>query len=95
VTKDSTEALIGPRPFAKPSMSCFPVPSLQSIMPAQPRFELFNDTAGEWRWRLVATNGEIIADSGEGYTSKQGAKRGIESVKRVAEDATVVERSDE
>ncbi|WP_224338127.1 HVO_2922 family protein [Haloprofundus halobius] len=45
-------------------------------------FEVFRDKAGEWRWRLVATNGNIIADSGEGYQSKQGVKRGIESVKR-------------
>lgn len=56
------------------------------------RFELFVDAADEWRWRLVASNGNIIADSGEGYSSKQGAKRGIESVKRVAPDAAVEER---
>jgi uncharacterized protein YegP (UPF0339 family) len=54
-------------------------------------FELFVDAADEWRWRLVASNGNIIADSGEGYSSKQGAKRGIESVKRVAADAEVRE----
>jgi len=59
------------------------------------RFELFRDRADEWRWRLVASNGEIIADSAEGYASKQGAKRGIESVKRVAEDAAVVDADGE
>jgi len=64
-------------------------------MPAQARFELFLDRAEEWRWRLVASNGEIIADSAEGYASKQGAKRGIESVKRVAEDAAVVDTAGE
>jgi len=53
------------------------------------RFELFQDAAGEWRWRLVASNGKIIADSGEGYSSKQGAKRGIESVKQGAPNATI------
>ncbi|MEF8790051.1 MAG: HVO_2922 family protein, partial [Haloarculaceae archaeon] len=47
-------------------------------------FEVYRDSAGEWRWRLVASNGNIIADSGEGYSSKQGAERGIESVKRNA-----------
>jgi len=52
-------------------------------------FEVFRDSAGEWRWRLVASNGNIIADSGEGYSSKQGAERGIESVKRNAADAEV------
>ncbi|WP_266082016.1 HVO_2922 family protein [Haladaptatus caseinilyticus] len=60
-------------------------------MPRKPRFELYQDTADEWRWRLVATNGNIIADSGEGYTSKQGAKRGIQSVKKSASNAQVIE----
>ncbi|MFB6102052.1 MAG: HVO_2922 family protein [Haloplanus sp.] len=60
-------------------------------MPAQPVFELYQDSASEWRWRLVATNGNIVADSAEGYASKQGAKRGIRSVKRIAPDADVRE----
>jgi uncharacterized protein YegP (UPF0339 family) len=59
-------------------------------MPTAPRFELYRDNADEWRWRLVVANGNIIADSGEGYVSKQGAKRGIESVKTSAPDAQVV-----
>jgi len=59
-------------------------------MPSEPRFHVYQDNAGEWRWRLVTPNGNIIADSGEGYVSKQGAKRGIESVKRNAPEATVV-----
>lgn len=50
---------------------------------------MFRDSADEWRWRLVAANGNIIADSGEGYRSKQGVERGIESVKRSAPDAEV------
>ncbi len=58
-------------------------------MPRDPRFELYVDGAGEWRWRLVATNEEIIATSGEGYVSKQGAERGIESVKRAVPNADV------
>lgn len=31
--------------------------------------ELYRDKAGEFRWRRKAGNGEIVADSGEGYTS--------------------------
>ncbi len=58
-------------------------------MPSEPTFEVYEDSAGEWRWRLVAVNGNIIADSGEGYTSKQGATRGIESVRRTAPEAVV------
>jgi uncharacterized protein YegP (UPF0339 family) len=52
-------------------------------------FEVYKDNADEWRWRLIVLNGNIIAASGEGYTSKQGAKRGIESVKKNARDATI------
>ncbi|WP_227356801.1 HVO_2922 family protein [Haladaptatus salinisoli] len=59
-------------------------------MPIESTFELYQDTAGEWRWRLVVSNGNIIADSGEGYKSKQGAKRGIRSVKNNAPNARVV-----
>ncbi|MEL7561581.1 HVO_2922 family protein [Dehalogenimonas sp. 4OHTPN] len=45
------------------------------------KFELFQDKAGEYRWRLRHQNGNIIADSAEGYTSKSSAINGIESVK--------------
>ena len=58
-------------------------------MPNGPTFEVFQDSAGEWRWRLVVSNGNIIADSGEGYQTKQGAERGIESVKKNAARARV------
>ena len=59
-------------------------------MPRGPKFEIYQDGANEWRWRLVVSNGNIIADSGEGYSSKQGAERGIQSVKRTAPDAQVI-----
>ena len=54
-------------------------------------FELFTDKAGQWRWRLRHTNGNIIADSGEGYASRQKCKQGIESVKQNAPDAEIVD----
>lgn len=59
-------------------------------MSPKARFELYQDTADEWRWRLVVPNGNIIADSGEGYASKQGAQRGVQSVKSRAPDAEIV-----
>jgi uncharacterized protein YegP (UPF0339 family) len=55
-------------------------------------FELYVDDRDEWRWRLVHDNGNIIADSGEGYDQRQGARNGIESVKSNAPDASIVER---
>lgn len=33
-------------------------------------FEIYKDSAGEYRWRLKAGNGKVIADSGEGYVEK-------------------------
>ena len=55
-----------------------------------PKFEMYEDKAGEFRFRLKARNGEIIAVS-EGYTAKAGCINGIESVKKNAPEAEVVE----
>jgi uncharacterized protein YegP (UPF0339 family) len=52
-------------------------------------FELYQDRAGEYRWRLRHNNGNIIADSGEGYSSKAGAENGIRPVKENAPSAPV------
>lgn len=54
-----------------------------------PKFEMYEDNAGEFRFRLKATNGEVIAVS-EGYKAKAGCKNGIESVAKNAADAEVV-----
>ena len=39
------------------------------------RFDIYQDAAGEWRWRLVAANGRIVGDSGEGYATSSNARR--------------------
>jgi len=57
-------------------------------------FELFADKADKWRWRLRHDNGEIIADGGQGYSSKQKAKQGLRSVKRNVPGAAVEEVED-
>ena len=54
-----------------------------------PKFEMYIDKSGEYRFRLKARNGEIIAVS-EGYKAKSGCLNGIESVKKNAPDAEVV-----
>lgn len=46
-----------------------------------PKFEIFKDVKGEYRFRLKAKNGEIILRSSEGYTTKQNCQKGIASVK--------------
>lgn len=55
-----------------------------------PKFEVYQDNAGEFRFRLKATNGQKIAAS-EGYTTKASCLNGVESVKKNAADAEVVE----
>ena len=52
------------------------------------KFEINKDKAGEYRFNLVATNGEIIAVS-QGYDAKQSAIKGIESVKLNAAEAEI------
>lgn len=54
-----------------------------------PKFEMYLDKSGEYRFRLKARNGEIIATS-EGYKSKAGCQNGIESVKKNAPEANIV-----
>ncbi|HEV7743789.1 MAG TPA: DUF1508 domain-containing protein [Pyrinomonadaceae bacterium] len=54
------------------------------------KFQIYQDHKNEWRWRLRAANGRIVADSAEGYNSKQHCKDDIELVQRSA-TATVVE----
>ncbi|MBR5537416.1 MAG: YegP family protein [Clostridia bacterium] len=54
-----------------------------------PKFEIYTDKAGEFRFRLKATNGQIIAVS-EGYKAMASCKNGIESVKKNAPEAPVV-----
>jgi hypothetical protein len=56
------------------------------------KFEIYQDKKGEFRFRLKAGNGEVIAVS-EGYTSKASCENGIESVKKNAGTAKVVDLS--
>jgi len=57
-----------------------------------PKFEVYTDKAGEFRFRLKAKNGEIIA-TGEGYKAKASCLNGIDSIRRNAPDAEVVEEA--
>jgi uncharacterized protein YegP (UPF0339 family) len=50
----------------------------------------YKDKQGEWRWRLKASNGRIVADSGEGYKSESECKADITRVKGSA-NAPMVE----
>jgi uncharacterized protein len=52
-------------------------------------FEVYRDTRGEFRWRLWAPNGRIMADSGEGYRTQAACRRALARLKEVAADARV------
>ena len=54
-----------------------------------PKFEMYLDKAGEYRFRLRAKNGEIIV-TGESYKAKAGCLNGIDSIKRNAPESPVV-----
>jgi uncharacterized protein YegP (UPF0339 family) len=53
-------------------------------------FQVYRDRKGEYRWRLLARNGRIVADSGEGYETKRGVVRAIAGTLRAAFNAKVV-----
>ena len=55
-----------------------------------PKFEVYVDKAGEYRFRLKARNGEIIV-TGEGYKAKAGCLNGIESIRKNAPEADIKE----
>lgn len=55
------------------------------------KFEVYTDKKGEFRWRLKASNGQMIANGGEGYTTMANCKNGIESVRKNAPEAPIVE----
>lgn len=54
-----------------------------------PKFEVYLDKRGEYRFRLKARNGEIIA-TGEGYKAKASCLNGIDSIRRNAPESPVV-----
>ena len=54
------------------------------------KFEIYKDKRGEFRFRLKASNGQNILAS-EGYKTKASCKKGIESIKRTAAKAQVVD----
>jgi uncharacterized protein len=54
------------------------------------KFEIYKDRGGQFRWRLKAGNGEVVA-SGESYVSKAGAKHGVQAVQNAAAGAQVVD----
>jgi uncharacterized protein YegP (UPF0339 family) len=69
--------------------------TLQKFEPVtNPKYEIYLDKAGEYRFRLKASNGENILSS-QGYTTKAACKNGIQSIAKNAPDATVEREEDD
>ena len=62
-------------------------------MAGSARFEVYQDHAGAWRWRLVAPNNEILA-SGQGFREKRDCERSVSLVKLYAQEAEIVQGSE-
>jgi uncharacterized protein len=56
------------------------------------KFEIYEDGKGEFRFRLKAANGEVVA-SGESYKTKSGVINGIDAVKRAAAEAEIDDKT--
>jgi len=56
---------------------------------AKPKFEVYADASGKYRWRLLDGNSVKVASSGESFDSRSNAKRAAENVKQTAPDAEI------
>ncbi|SFS11487.1 Uncharacterized conserved protein YegP, UPF0339 family [Halomicrobium zhouii] len=61
------------------------------VAESQGTFEYYEDKGGQFRWRLRHDNGEVVADSGEGYASKSNVRRAMDTIRRVADGAVALE----
>ena len=50
------------------------------------KIEIYEDTAGEWRWRLKAANGKIVATGGEGFVTKSNCRESVENIASTLEE---------
>lgn len=76
-----------PRYFPRPV-----VHSPRGVLLWPGKFEIYKDAKGQFRFRLKAGNGEIVATD-EAYESKAGVLKGVDAVKRAAADATIEDKT--
>lgn len=55
-----------------------------------PVFEVYQDRKKQWRWRLLAKNGKIVADSSESYTRMSDAVRAAATVKKAVRELVLI-----
>lgn len=59
-----------------------------------PKWQIYTDKQGEIRLRLLASNGNIVATTNDGYLSKEAAKKGIAAIARAAKGSEIVRNDD-
>ena len=57
------------------------------------KFVISKDSKKEFRWAFKADNGQIVAVSGEGYTTKQNCELGIAIVKKQSPNAAIEDQT--
>lgn len=55
------------------------------------KLELYRDAGRDWRWRLKASNGRILADSGEGYRRRNAACKAMSRVREILAGHVLIE----
>ncbi len=58
---------------------------------AKTKFEVYKDNKGNYRWRLLAQNGEPVASSGEGFKEKRTAMNAVKKLKEWANTETILD----
>ena len=81
----------GGQGFASRSNATRAVETVREVAANDDAFEVYEDNAGEYRWRLTADNGEVVADSGEGYSDRSGATEAVERVTGYAPEADALD----
>src|SRR5262245_22586039 len=81
----------GPRWLSSSPDLVLPRSYWDDIWEGDVKFVIYADSGGSYRWRLVASNGQTVATSGESFSSKANARRAAENVREGAGAAEVVE----
>ena len=69
--------------------------TLQKVVELKfPKWEIWKDKKDEFRLRLYASNGELVASTNDGYTGKPAAKAGIDAISRACIDCDIVRNDD-
>lgn len=55
----------------------------------EPEFNVYRDQTRRWRWRLVASNGRIVADSGQSYGRRNECVEAVNRTRRIANNAAI------